>query len=256
VAYISTCADTRPVDGAVFLILDLATGKYRELIDTQHYYGFIVVDYLGRAYHPMLGGDIIRYDPRSDKLERLKQTIDGQSPTPESRLALDKPDPINWDITPDGKTLYAIAMSGNALFSYDLTAEGGTLPGKHLGKLVPGAKSTDCRAMCVGPTGTMWASVTESVSGWGHLNHLVSYRAGDKAPVDHGPVSVANPEFTEFKGPDGKPLPFHGGFGQFEGVTTTKYVTMGVCESRDGQHVYMMVMHPYTLLQVRKPANR
>jgi hypothetical protein len=75
VAYVSTCSDRRPGPGenAVFLKLDLETGKYRELIDTEHYYGFIVVDWLGRAYHPLLGGDIARYDPKTDKLERLQQ---------------------------------------------------------------------------------------------------------------------------------------------------------------------------------------
>ena len=76
-----------PARTRIFLVLDLKTGKYRDLIDTQHIYGFIVVDHLGRAYHPMLGGDIVRYDPKTDKLERLKQTIDGKPPTPESHLA-------------------------------------------------------------------------------------------------------------------------------------------------------------------------
>src|SRR5262245_60819704 len=88
VAYISTCSDHRPGPGenSIFLVLDLKTEKYRTLMDTEHFYGFIVVDYLGRAYHPILGGDIARFDPKSDKVERLKQTIDGKSPTPESRL--------------------------------------------------------------------------------------------------------------------------------------------------------------------------
>jgi hypothetical protein len=98
VAYISTCSDHRPGPGenAIFLILDLKTGQYRTLLDTEHFYGFIVVDYLGRAYHPILGGDIARYDPRTDMLQRLKQTIDGQRPTADSRLALTpNPDPIN-----------------------------------------------------------------------------------------------------------------------------------------------------------------
>src|SRR5207253_6610034 len=51
VAYISTCSDGRPGPGenSVFLILDLKSGKYHNLIDTRHVYGFIVVDYLGRA---------------------------------------------------------------------------------------------------------------------------------------------------------------------------------------------------------------
>ena len=142
VAYISTCADGRPGPGenSHFLILDLKTGKYRDLIDTKHVYGFIVVDYLGRAYHPMLGGDIVRYDPKTDKVESLKQTIDGKAPTKESNLvnsdvhvAVQKATspggtgtlyqtqvtyptghPINWDISPDGKTLYSLPMSTNA----------------------------------------------------------------------------------------------------------------------------------------------
>ena len=83
VAYISTCSDRRPGPGenAFFLILDLKTGKYRKLMDTEHFYGFIVIDHLGRAYHPILGGEIARYDPTTRKLQRLKRTIDGKPPT-------------------------------------------------------------------------------------------------------------------------------------------------------------------------------
>ena len=50
-------------------------------------YAFIVVDHLGRAYHPILGGDVARYDPRTGTLTRLKQTIDGRPPTADSLLA-------------------------------------------------------------------------------------------------------------------------------------------------------------------------
>jgi len=103
--------------------------------------------------------------------------------------------------------------------------------------------------MCVGPKGTMWAAITESHSKVGQLLHLVSYRSGDKAPRDHGPVSVSNPNFTEFVDKNGKPLPFHGGFGKFGDVTTTKYVILGVCEGRSGD-VYIMALHPYSVLKV------
>ena len=253
VAYISTCADHRPGPGesAVFLILDLKTGKYRTLLDTEHYYGFIVVDYLGRAYHPLLGGQLARYDPKTDKLERLKQTIGGQPPTAESRLALlPRPDPLNWDISPDGKTLYAQPMSGNALFAYDLTAEGDTLPGRHLGELIPGGKGTDCRAMCVGPSGTAWCAITELADDGVHLLHLVRYRPGEKSPTDLGAVAIRNPDFTEFADKQGKALPFHAGFTKRkDGRTVNKYVILGVCEARDG-HVYIMAMHPYSVLKI------
>ncbi len=251
VAYISTCSDGRPGPGenSHFLILDLKTGKSRELIDTHHIYGFIVIDYLGRAYHPLLGGDIIRYDPNTDRLERLKQTIDGAPPTKESNLANAEGHPINWDITPDGKALYALPMSTNNVYVYDLSQQGDTLAGKSLGPLVPGATATDCRAMCVGPTGALWAAITETHSKVGSLLHLVSYRAGETAPRDLGPVSVSNSDFTEFVDDSGKPLPFHGGFMKVGDVTTTKYVILGVCEARSGD-IYILALHPYSVLRV------
>jgi len=232
-------------------VLDLKTGKYRDLIDTRHIFGFIVVDHLHRAYHPLLGGDVARYDPKTGKLERLKQTIDGKAPTKESHLAdPGSGHPINWDISPDGKTLYALPMSTNQLYAYDLTQKGPVLAGRSLGQLVPGAKDIDCRALCVGPKGTVWAALTVTHPKVGRLSHLVSFKPGDKAPRDHGPVAVRNPDFTAFTGKNGKPLPFHGGFIKLPGGTTTiRYVILGVCEARDG-NVYIMALHPYTLLQV------
>lgn len=258
VAYISTCSDHRPGPGenSIFLILDLQTGQYRTLMDTEHFYGFIVVDYLGRAYHPILGGDIARYDPRSDKLQRLKQTIDGQPPTEKSRLALaPNPDPVNWDISPDGKTLYAQPMSGNGLYAYDLTGEGEVLAGRSLGELIPGAKEVDCRAMCVGPSGTAWCAITEKGDGI-QLLHLVRYRPGDGQPADLGTVAVRNPDFTEFKDKEGKTLPFHAGFVKLpDGTMTTQYVILGVCEAKDGS-LYILALQPYTVLQVAADALR
>ena len=251
VAYISTCSDHRPGpdESAHFLILDLKTGKYRDLIDSHHIYAFIVVDHLGRAYHPLVGGDVARYDPKTDKLERLKQTIDGKPPAADSHLADPTGHPINWDVSPDGKTLYSVPMNGNHIYSYDLTAAGDVLPGKDLGLLLPEGKGTDCRAFCVGPKGTAWAAVTELADGI-NLLHLVSYRPGAAAPRDHGPVAIHNPDYTEFTDKAGKPLPYHGGQIKMpDGATTTRYVILGVCEAQDGS-VYMLALQPYTLLQV------
>lgn len=257
VAYISTCADGRPGPGesSIFLKLDLMTGKYQELLDTKHIYGFICIDHLGRAYHPVLGGKIARYDPDKNKLELLDQTIDGKAPAADSHLI----DPgnghaINWDMTPDGKTLYCLPMATNLLYSYDLTADGNTIPGTSHGALIPGAKLTDCRAMCVGPTGTAWAAITETLDGFGQKLHLVSYKAGDATPKDHGVVSVTNPDFTELNDTEGKPLPFHAGFvKQDDGAMVTKYVILGVCEAKSGA-VYILALHPYSVLEVQPEA--
>jgi sugar lactone lactonase YvrE len=257
IAYVSTCADGRPGPGenSIFLILDLNTGKYRSLMDTRHFFGFIVIDHLGRAYHPILGGDIARYDPRTDKLERLKQSIDGKTPTPEHKLALPNPDPINWDITPDGKTLYAQPMTCNGLFSYDLTATGDTIPGRSLGTLVAGAKAVDCRAMCVGPKGDVWSAITEEgTPEVTNLLHLVTYRAGDKSPTDLGCVSVRNPDYTEFTDKGGKPLPFHSGLAKLaDGTWTTRHVILGVSQAQTGK-VYALMLCPYTVLEIDPPA--
>ena len=251
-AYISTCDDARPIESTHFMVLDLEKGTYQDLMDCRHMYSFIVVDHKKRAYHPILGGDIARYDPETKKLERLTQTIDGQSPTPESLLATENSHPINWDISADGKTLYCVAMSGNQLFSYDLTAEGSRLPGKSLGKLLPDAKSTDCRALCVGPTGDVWAAVTGAYEGvHGRIFHLVSYRPGDSAPIDHGPVAVSNQDYTEFVDDKGEKLPWHHGIKTLkDGTMTPAYSILGVAQGLDGD-VYGLSLAPLTLHRVK-----
>jgi hypothetical protein len=251
VAYLSTCSDGRPVDSTHFLILDLKRGTYRDLGDLKHMYAFIVVDHLGRAYHPVLGGDIARYNPQTDRLERLRQTIDGKPPTAESFLADPKTHPINWDISAERKTLYAVAMSGNHLYSYNLTTEGNVLPGKSLGKLLPNAAKTDCRAMCVGPEGEVWAGVAATVPERGAFLHLVSYRAGDAAPRDHGPIAIRNPDYTRFTDANGKPLPWHHGVTKAaDGTMIPRYHIMGICRARNGL-VYLTTLAPFTLHEVR-----
>ncbi len=257
VFYVSTCSDGRPGPGenSVFLKGDLTTGKYKELFVNNHPYGFIVIDHKGRAYHPVRGGDIVRYDPETDKVERLKQTVDGKTPAPGdgTNLAEEMGHPISWDITPDGKLLYSQPMATNNLYVYDLTQEGDVLKGKSLGTLIPGAKDTDCRAMCVGPKGTAWCAITEKKHGI-NFHHLVSYKAGDKAPRDHGPVSITNPDYTDFVDKEGKTLPFHGGtIKMADGTTTSRYVILGVCEGRDGA-VNILMLHPYSVLRVSADA--
>lgn len=251
VAYISTCGDGRFPDNAHFLSLDLETGRHRDLMDTQLNYAFIVVDYLGRAYHPIRGGGIARYDPRTDKLKRLKQTIDGKPPTVEARLGDGL---VNWDISPDRKTLYSARGGRNNLYAYDLTATGDTLAGRWLGPLLQGApvrdrEDTMCQALCVGPTGTVWIALTEKTEGI-NLHHLVSYRPGDKAPIDHGPVAIRNPDYTPFTDAAGQPLPAHGGIHKMpDGAVTTKHIILGVCQARDGA-VYVLTLRPYSVLKI------
>ena len=253
IAYISTCSDERPVESAHFLILDLATGRYRDLMDTHHMYAFIVVDHLGRAYHPILGGEVARYDPRSDTLTRLKTTIDGRPPSADSLLAHPESHPINWEVSPDRKTLYAVAMSGNQLHAYDLTAGGDVLPGRRLGPLSAGAQATDCRAMCVGPDGTVWAGVAVTFPGEGQWLHVVRYRPGDPAPNDLGPIAIGNPDYATLVDAKGNAKPHHHGvFRLKDGTLVPRHVIMGICAASDGT-VYATTLYPFTVHAIRVP---
>jgi hypothetical protein len=250
--YVSTCSDERPVESSHFLVLDLERGTYTDLLDTRHMYAFIVLDHLGRAYHPVQGGRIARYDPQRKQVELLRQEIDGQPPAPQSRLADPDTHPLNWDVSPDGKTLYCVPMSTNQLYAYDLTGSGEVLRGRSLGPLLPQAQATDCRALCVGPRGDVWAAVTQRKYDI-DLPHLVHYRPGMDAPRDLGPIAIRNPDYTQFTDASGKPLPWHHGIARLsDGTVTTRFVLMGVCQDLQGA-VNILAIGPYTLLRLDPP---
>lgn len=246
-AYISTCDDGRPIEHSHFMILDLKKKTYRDLGDCEHSYAFIVLDHLGRAYHPVRGGLIARYDPDADKLEKLEVTVDGAKVPQE--IAKDGAI-LNWETSPDRKTLYAVEMSTNQLYAFDLTATGTTIPGRRLGPLLPQTKRTDCRALCVGPTGIVWAAVTDHGRKGGTLLHLVGYTPGQKTPRDYGPVGLANPDYTPFKDAQGKPLPWHHTVRKEKDGTMTPWVPLGIAAGRDGS-VYITTLAPFTLLRLK-----
>jgi sugar lactone lactonase YvrE len=252
IAYVSTCDDARPIESTHFMVLDLETGVATDLLDCRHSYAFIVVDHRGRAYHPVLGGKIARYDPETRRLEQLEQRIDGAPPTAQSLLAQPEPHPLNWDLSPDRKTLWCAAMGANELISYDLTTSGNIVDGRSFGKLIADAVSTDCRALCVGPDGTVWMGLNADFGGKGQFLHLARFRPGrDKAVQDLGPLAIANPDYTSFQDRDGKDLPWHHGVvRQPDGTLIPRYVVMGICAARSGR-VFVTTLYPFTVHEIR-----
>jgi len=252
VAYVSTCSDARPIESTHFLVLDLANGTYRDLRDCRHMYAFIVVDHQGRAYHPVAGGRIARYDPDRKRLDLLEQTIDGKRPTKDSLLAGPVPGPINWDLSPDRKTLYAVAMSGNSIFGYDLTHDGDTIRGKRLATLLDGATRTDCRALCVGPDGTLWTGVNATLKDGPERLRLISYRPGDAGSVDHGAIVISNPGYRSPTGPDGKALSHQHGIHPAgpDGALIPRHVIMAICAT-SADRVFLTTLYPFTLHEIR-----
>ena len=253
VAYVSTCDDARPIESTHFMQLNLKTGKYRDLLDCRHMYAFIVVDHRGRAYHPVLGGDIARFDPESDKLQRLKQVIDGRAPAEDSLLAHPKSHPINWDISPDRKTLYAVPMSGNGLYAYDLAGDKETLHGRLVGKLLRGATKTDCRAMCVSPDGTVWMGIAARTRDGDAGLRLVSYVPGAIKITDHGRAVIQNPSYTKFTDSEGEPLKWHHGVHRVaKDRLAPRYHIMAICAAGDGT-IYFTTLYPLTLHAWKPP---
>ncbi|HEV3447999.1 MAG TPA: hypothetical protein VG099_25395 [Gemmataceae bacterium] len=244
VAYVSTCSDERPIEHSHFMILDLAKRSYRDLGDLEQMYAFIVVDHKSRAYHPIRGGSVARYDRATDRMDRVRITLDGAEPP---SLFTRNDTILNWEVSPDRKTLYAVEMSTNQLLAFDLSVDGSTLPGRRLGDLLPGAK-TDCRAMCVGPDGTVWAAVSHVNAAEGQTLHLVSYRPGLALPRDHGKVGIANPDYTPFTDQKGKPKPWHHTVRKAKDGTLAPWQPMGVSAAQDGS-VYVMTIAPFTLLK-------
>jgi hypothetical protein len=267
VAYISTCSELRDIASTHFIQLDLKTGKYVDLLDCQHMYSFVVVDWLGRAYHPIRGGEIARYDPATKKLERLKQTIDSK---PAPFLDLDEPDLINWQTSPDRKTLYAVARQINQLYAFDLTAKGAVLTGRSLGPLVEGALGTNCSAMCVAGNGQVWMGVSASVDAsffarlgmaiaegpikkaWQMLR-VVSYTPGDIAPKDLGAIAIANPDYAGVEKHEGNPVRKHDGvYSLSDGTLLPRNTVAGICAHSNG-NIYITTQRPFTIHEIKIP---
>src|SRR5207302_641614 len=104
--------------------------------------------------------------------------------------------------------------------------------------------------MCVGPSGTLWAAVSEFGRPGGQVLHLVSYTPGRKAPRDHGKVAIANPDYTPFNDAKGKPLPWHHTVRKDKDGTLAPWQPMGVCEARDGSGVYVLTIAPFSLIKI------
>ena len=82
---------------------------------------------------------------------------------------------------------------------------------------------------------------------------LVSFRPGDAAPTDRGPIAIGNPDYTTFTDEAGKPKPFHNGVERLaDGTLIPRYSIMGICAARDGT-VYVMTLTPFTLHAIRFP---
>lgn len=250
ISYVSTCDDARPLEETRFLVLDLKTGRYRDLGDMARSYAYIQRDHRGRALHLAYGARIGRWDPDAGRLEMLRMTVDGLTPRPESLLYENHP--LQPGTSPDGRTLWLLPMSENALYAGDLTREDGTVPLRRIAPVLPGApeRETDCRALDVDRRGRVWVVIRQTIKDYGMTHHLVSHDPRSGRTRDHGVLFVVNPDYVEFKDAAGKVKPWHHGFWTTpEGRLTPLHHHMAVKAARDGS-IYVTVIAPFTLLRV------
>ncbi len=247
ISYVSTCDDARPAEETRFLVLDHKTHQYRDLGNMARSYAYIQRDFRGRALHLASEARVGGYDPESGKLTMLQMTVDGKPPGPGSFLYDNHP--LQPGMSPDGRRLYLLPMSENALYIGDLTVRDATLPLRRVAPVLPGApdKGTDCRALDVDRHGRVWAVVKQTIPGFGDTHHLCRY---DRKWTDLGVLYVRNPDFTEFKDAAGKPKPWHHGFWTTpDGKLTPLHHHMAIKATRDGT-IYVTIIAPFTLLRV------
>jgi hypothetical protein len=249
-SYISTCDDGRPVEVTHFLVLDLETGKYRDLGDMARSYAYIQIDFRGRALHLASEGRVAAYDPNTSQLRMLEMTVGGHRPGPGSFLYDNHP--LQPGMSPDRKQIYLLPMSENALYIGDLTRGDGSLPLRRVAPVLPGApeKGTDCRALDVGADGRVWAMVRQTIPNYGITHHLCMYDPKTGECRDLGIPYVANPDYVEFKDAGGKVKPWHHGFWTTpEGKLTALHHHMAIKTARDGT-IYVTIIAPFTLLRL------
>ena len=102
--------------------------------------------------------------------------------------------------------------------------------------------------MCVDKNGKVWMAVTDQGRKGGALCHLVSYTPGDKAPRDHGPIGIANPDYVKLTDENGKPKPWHHTLRKEKDGTLTPWQPLGIAASADGS-VTVLTIAPFSVIR-------
>ncbi len=245
VVYVVTCEEHH------WMILDLKTRKYREPDPRLRLtpYAQTLLDHHNRAVVLSRDFRLVRYDPRTDKLEYLPLQSNGQP----VGTADDKLGPACWAQTADRKTAYLIRMSDSRLFRLDLAAAGPEIPVADLGRLIEGRGFDSRGSLIVGHDGKVYVLIrveNQTGFGGGYLHHLISYDPASGKPRDHGVLAVRNKDWFEFRTPEGKPKPWSHGFHTLpDGTITPLHVHMALSMARDGT-LYATIIYPFTLLRI------
>jgi len=167
--------------------------------------------------------------------------------------------PLQVGTSPDGRLLYLLPMSENALYVGDLSRErGGMLDLRRVAPVLQGAPETgtDCRALDVDRRGRVWAMVRRTIPGYGMLHHLCLFDPAKAAWRDLGVPYITNTGYVRLTDDAGRTRPWHHGIWLTPGGRLTAFHHhMAIEAARDGT-IWTTVIAPFTLLRISPEAMR
>jgi hypothetical protein len=214
-----------------------------------------LVDKNGRATAITKDYEVARYDPATDKVTVDKLLVDGK---PFAEVVGPKAVHPDWRLAADGKTAYLQLLNDLRLFEVDLSGEvGKAVTAKSLGNRIEGKHPDSRGSVAIGPDGRVYSTIridNETKFGAGYLHHVVRYDPADKKIADLGVITIKNPGFFDFKGPqaknpDGSLRPRHGFHTLPDGTLTPLHVVLATVVAKDGT-VYATVLAPFTLVRI------
>jgi hypothetical protein len=214
-----------------------------------------LIDKQGRATAITKDYQVARYNPADDKVTVDKLLVEGK---PFRDVV--GPDAVHpdWRLAADGRTAYLQLLNDLRLFQIDLGGETGKpVEARSLGNRLEGKHPDSRGSISIGPDGRVYSAVridNETGFGTGYLHHLVRYDPGAKQMADLGVITVTNPGFFDFKGPqaknpDGSLRPRHGFHTLPDGTLTPLHVIMAMIVTHDGT-IYATTIYPFTLLRI------
>jgi len=247
--YVITCEEQH------WVLYDMKTKKYRDLGPILRDQPNTLIDAQGRGTAITVDYRIARYNPKTDDLNIDPLLVDGKAFIDVVGPKCVHPD---WRITPDGRTAYLQTLNDLRMFRVDLTgAAGKPVIATNLGNRIKGANPDSRGSISIGPDGRVYSVVrvdNKTGFGSGYLHHLIRHDPKTGTMADLGVLTVKNPSFFDFKGPqaknaDGSLRPRHGYHTLPDGTLTPLHVIMGMIVTRGGT-IYATTIYPYTLLKV------
>lgn len=214
-----------------------------------------LIDKQGRATAITKDYKVGRYDPATDKVTIDELQVEGK---PFADVVGPKAVHPDWRIADDGRTAYLQLLNDLRMFQVDVGGESGkTIQVRSLGDRFKGKNPDSRGSISIATDGRVYSAVrvdNETGFGTGYLHHVVRFDPRRGQMADLGVISVKNPEFFDFKGPqaknaDGSLRPRHGYHTLPDGTLTPLHVVMSLIVARDGT-IYATTIYPYTLLRI------